>query len=465
MHTATIRTEVRDYLLEHDLNMSEFGVAAGLNPGTVSGIVMTNRSISVHQMDCITKAMDKPEDYFYSRYVQEYMRDTPLNWRRVKPFLQRCMELHRLDCMEQVVGILMENVTYYAPLVFELAEDFFGQEQYEAAALLYKNIAFSEKNQHSERLAICQYRLFKIRIGDDQIQNLKAAVEFGPYAERLGELEQLDALKDLANLYRSLGHWDTVFELAQDMGQKARIQYELKHRLERGDSDSNYQLSRPYFFYIAYSHFLIASASDEKGDYDQGLRHIQAYANLSWVKEQDGDTKQWIDSFQQWAKVNTCVNRLMAGDISVLPEYVDYMEGKKEVFAELLNVVEAANRHNINIDYILERFEHQLYRDERVESDDIYSNQVLTEQAARFWYKLAKYRFNRKDYDNGFKSLLFSLIITSKINHRMLMMNCIGLFEGHRAFSKPEIQEQYESLIRKVWMVHDEKDGFFLRDN
>lgn len=162
------------------------------------------------------------------------------------------------------------------------------------------------------------------------------------------------------------------------------------------------------------------------------------------MKEQDGDTKQWIDSFQQWAKVNTCVNRLMAGDISVLPEYVDYMEGKKEVFAELLNVVEAANRHNINIDYILERFEHQLYRDERVESDDIYSNQVLTEQAARFWYKLAKYRFNRNDYDNGFKSLLFSLIITSKINHRMLMMNCIGLFEGTEPFQN----QRFRSSMR-----------------
>jgi len=63
LHTATIRTEVRGYLQEHNLNMSEFGAVAGLNPGTVSGIVMTNRSISVHQMDCITKAMDKPEDF------------------------------------------------------------------------------------------------------------------------------------------------------------------------------------------------------------------------------------------------------------------------------------------------------------------------------------------------------------------------------------------------------------------
>jgi hypothetical protein len=57
--------------------MSEFGAVAGLNPGTVSGIVMGNRSIAVHQLDCITKAMDKPEDYFYNRYVQEYMLDAP----------------------------------------------------------------------------------------------------------------------------------------------------------------------------------------------------------------------------------------------------------------------------------------------------------------------------------------------------------------------------------------------------
>lgn len=455
MHTATIRTEVRDYLLEHDLNMSEFGVAAGLNPGTVSGIVMTNRSISVHQMDCITKAMDKPEDYFYSRYVQEYMRDTPLNWRRVKPFLQRCMELHRLDCMEQVVGILMENVTYYAPLVFELAEDFFGQERHEAAALLYKNIAFSEKNQHSERLAICQYRLFKIRIGDDQIQNLKAAVEFGPYAERLGELEQLDALKDLANLYRSLGHWDTVFELAQDMGRKARIQYELKHRLERGDSDSNYELSRPFFFYITYSDFLMASASDEKGNYAQGLKYIQEYSDLRWVKEQDTDTIQWKASFHQWAKVNKCVNRLMAGDVDVLPEYVEYIEGGKEIFSELLNVVEAANMHNMDIDNIIKRFERQIHQYQQYDSNDIYYNQVLGEEEAKYWYALSLYQFNKSNYTHGFKSLINCLRQADKINNKSLSMDCVGLFESFRSDAPSDVIAQYNAIIQKGWRRND----------
>ncbi|WP_028589880.1 hypothetical protein [Paenibacillus massiliensis] len=462
MHTATIRTEVRDYLLEHDLNMSEFGGVAGLNPGTVSGIVMTNRSISVHQMDRITKAMDKPEDYFYSRYVQEYMRDTPLNWRRVKPFLQRCMELNRLDCMEQVVSILMENVTYYAPLVFELAEDFFGQERYEAAALLYKNIAFSEKNQHSERLAICQYRLFKIRIGDDQIQNLKAAVEFGPYAERLGELEQLDALKDLANLYRSLGHWDTVFELAQDMGQKARIQYELKQRSDRGDMDALSRLSRPLFVYIAYADFLSASACDERGVYAEGMKHIQAYADLSWVKEQDEDTKKWIVSFQQWTKVNLCVNRLMAGEIHVLPEYVDYIEGENEIFAELLNVVEAANKYNINIDSILKRFEQQIVDPQRHKFNDTYNQQVLSIEEARFWYELSKYFLCRRDYSHGFKCLMDCLELAHKMNNKVLLMNCVGLFENFRSVATAEMKTQYNALIRKVWEGNDQKGGVLL---
>ncbi|MFB5678027.1 transcriptional regulator [Paenibacillus terreus] len=437
--------------------MSEFGAVAGLNPGTVSGIVMGNRSIAVHQLDCITKAMDKPEDYFYNRYVQEYMLDAPLNWRRVKPFLQRCMELNRLDCIAKVVDVLMENVTYYAPLVFELAEDFFAQERYEAAALLYKNVAFSEKHQHSERLAVCQYRLFKIRIGDDQVQNLKAAVEFGPYAERLDELEQLDALKDLANLYRSMGHWDKVFELAQDMGRKARILYDLRHNSARLDHDVSHKLSRPFFFYVAYSDFLMASASDEKGDYAKGLEHIRAYADLSWVKEQDEDTRQWMASFQQWANVNTCVNRLMSGDISVLPEYIEYIEGKKEVFAELLNVVEVANRHNLDIDPILERFEHQLKQERDRESEDIYSYQVLNEEEAKYWYELSKYQLHRKNYSHGFKNLIDCLQRADKINNKVLMMNCVGLFEYFRSVATSEIKTQYNVLIREVWERNGQK--------
>ena len=52
----------------------------------------------------------------------------------------------------------MENITY-APMLFEMAESFYN-EKYNATAALYECVAESEKFQHSERLALCHYRLF-----------------------------------------------------------------------------------------------------------------------------------------------------------------------------------------------------------------------------------------------------------------------------------------------------------------
>ncbi|GJM78480.1 hypothetical protein HMSSN139_09760 [Paenibacillus sp. HMSSN-139] len=51
---------------------------------------------------------------------------------------------------------------------------------YGAAEILYENVAMSETRQYSERLAVCQYRLFKIRIGSDQAHNLKSRINSNP---------------------------------------------------------------------------------------------------------------------------------------------------------------------------------------------------------------------------------------------------------------------------------------------
>ena len=76
-------------------------------------------------------------------------------------------------------------------------------------------MAESERFQHSERLALCQYRLFTLGLSDDQDANLQATVYFEPYVDRLDEMYQLDALKELVNLNLSLHRWDKVDAIAQ----------------------------------------------------------------------------------------------------------------------------------------------------------------------------------------------------------------------------------------------------------
>ena len=104
--------------------------------------------------------------------------------------------------------------------------------------LLYRSVAESERFQHSERLALCQYRLFTLGLTDDQDANLQAAVYFEPYVDRLDETYQLDALRQLININVSLNRWDKVEELANKMGSKAKIQYQNNMKMyDLGDKE------------------------------------------------------------------------------------------------------------------------------------------------------------------------------------------------------------------------------------
>ncbi|ASR49535.1 transcriptional regulator [Paenibacillus kribbensis] len=461
--TPMIRAEIERYLKQQGITMTEFGHITDLNVGTVSGIVTGNRSISVNQLDRITAGMGLSPDYFYERYIEECIKESPLNWRKTSPFLYRCAELGRLDCIQSVVSLLLDTPTYI-PLLFELAEDFFQKAYQDAAALLYENVAESERKQHSERLAVCQYRLFIIRIGKDRNLNLNAATKFESFVHRLNEIDQLDALKDLANVYRALSLWDKVTEFSYQMGQLAQIQYNLAHNSKRIETEPKKSPSKPLFTYIAYSELLCANACDARGEYEQALEHIHCYADLSWVKENDPESLYWKRQYQQWAKINTYVNRLMSGDISVLPDYVEYMAGEKEIFAELLNIIEAANRYNMNVDHILQRFEPQIAAYREPSSSDTYTQQFLPQQYVRFWYKLAKYSLNKGRYPYGFKCLIKAFEKAVTINHGLLITNCVGLFSRFSTHAAPETQTQFQSMHEEVWDRNDKKDGFNLSD-
>ncbi len=435
--------------------MTEFGHIIGLNVGTISGIVTGNRSLSINQLDRITIGMNLPADYFYERFVEECIIEVPLNWRRVKPFLHRCIELGRLDCLQHAVSMFLDD-PIYSPSLFKLAEDLFHKGYRDTAAYLYENVAESERKQHSERLAICQYRLFTIRVGDDQEKNYNAAVQFEPYIERLDEIDQLDALKDLANVYRSLRKWDKVEEMARKMKEKAKVQYLMKHQQKKREcGESKKKLSRSLFVYITYADLLCASVCEAQGDYQQALQFTYAYSNLDWVRETDEDTKHWIGLFKHWSQANILACRLLSGDVSVIHDYFEYISTSSDTTEEdrvvqLLNVLIAANQHQVNVDYILQRFETEIDSITRQQaSADMYTYQVVPGQTTLFEYEVAKYYLNRGRYSYGFKYLLDVLAKSLAINKEDFFIRCIKLFEQFKEFADIQAHAKYEILVTK----------------
>lgn len=401
MKSSIILNVIENYMRQNQLNGRQFAELIEVNPGTVTYFFNGQRIITVYKLDKITEVMGYPEGYFYEQYIEDYLRDRTPNWRRIGPYLNRCVEIGKINCFCTVVNLLMEK-SIYSKLLFDLAEKLFKQDNYDLAENLYENIALSEEKQHSERLAVCQYRLFKIKLGKSQVDNYKVASQFEPFVDRLDEWEQLDALKDLANVYRSLRNWDQVELFAKEMEYKANLQYFSKKR----ENSNPPQLSKPLFVYIAYSKLLLAEVCEGREDFKGALWYTYQYANLSWVQEQDEETRYWKQSFEKWAKVNTYANKLLNGDISILEEYINYLkQNADELMSGIFNIVFAANRYNFNIDALLLEFQSQIQTYSIQATKDVYVSQVLSDHYNALLYELTCYYLNKRDYINGINTL------------------------------------------------------------
>ncbi|WP_240472982.1 helix-turn-helix domain-containing protein [Paenibacillus sanguinis] len=444
--TTTIRSILTDHMRQEGLNLNQFAQRVGLNAGSLSSILNGHRNLTIEQLDLMTESFGLHRGFFYSRYFEELIAESTPNWRRIKPFLIACAEVGNSEYFRKSIGLLLENLMY-AQVLFEVAEDLYHNNNKKFAAIIYDEIAFGEKNQHSERLALCQYRLFLCKLEHDQEMNYQAAIQFELFVERLSEFDQLEALKDLANTYRSLRRWDKVEEVAEQLLRKAKHQYQRGARIKQENLPV-----KPLFTYVAYAYLLLGSVNESRQDYDQALQFIKLYENLNWVRENDETAIGWKEKFQSWAKMNTIVTQLAAGDSSVLPEYVSYMESHEaEIWLCLLNIVTAANRHNYNIDGILERIEYASLLHQSEYETDIYTRQTIDERIARCYYELAAYYLHRGAASQGFSHLMKALEKASLINEKSCIIKCVGLFENFRDNSNESIIETYKKLIREVY--------------
>jgi transcriptional regulator with XRE-family HTH domain len=454
MSTSTILEEVHSFIREQELNLSQFSMRLNINAGTLSYILNGNRALTIEHLDRISEIMGVPIGHYYENYIEDYLQERNPNWRRVGPFLRKCAELDKLDCIRRTVCLLLDNLSYSTSL-FELAEEFFEKGFYGAAEILYENVAMCETRQYSERLAICQYRLFKIRIGSDQAHNLKIAHQFEPYVDRLDEVLQLDALKDLANLYRSLREWDRVEVLAQEMEHKARIICFGERQSKEEFQKIQKRLSRPIFLYIAYAKLLCAAVYDGKGDYAKAMQYTSEYADLSWVRQTDEETKYWVDQFQIWSRANLYANKIMNGEIEVLSEYVAYiLENSDEMITGLSNIMYAANRYHFDVDHILQEFYSKLEEYEHFQkADNISIGVVYKDVYNKLLYYLTYYYIHKGDYRTGFKYLMRGLENSVIINNESKIINFMVLFEQHRSEASEEIVLKYKNIISEVSRV------------
>lgn len=449
--TTTIRSKLEGYIKSEGVTLQRLAENSSINPGTLSAILHANRPIAMRQLDNLTAGMGLPEGDLYEMYVTECLIDHTPNWRRLRPFLYRCAELDKLHCIERVVSHIMDNLAY-VPLLFEAAEEMFEQGKHEAARILYESVAESERYQHSERLAVCQYRLFTMSVGLDQQANLRAAVIFEGYIDRLCEEDQLEALRQIANVYFSLRNWRKVQTYGVEMGKKALILHSFKNN--KKSREQHKKTERPLFTYILYSYLLQGAVCAEYRDYDQALYFVSLYTDTSWITINDEVDEYYIKRFEKWAEANLCMYKIMKGDITALPEYIAFMkENDNEVLTAIMSVMEAANRFGYDVDNVLELFKDDL---QQVLNKSLYNVHLNEFRYIKLHTELAIYYFRKNRYEEGIQATMVCLESAVKNNSKEYVITCVALFEKNRQYASQQEIDYYQYLILEVQKKNEE---------
>ncbi|MFD3259661.1 DNA-binding protein [Paenibacillus lentus] len=415
-NTTTIRSELNNYLRNNGYTLQYFSEISTINVGTLSGIVNGNRPISMEQVDRLTAGMGLQEGALYDLFVDDFFVHHSPNWRRLRPFLFRCAELKKHDCIHKIISHLLDDLRQI-PNLFITAEMMFENNWKEAAAILYSSVAECERYQHAERLAVSQYRLFQLSLGTDTTMNFRAAIQFEPFKNRLPENLKLDALLQLANIYYTLQDWVKMEALADELRILANSIYSQRNIKE----DPLFNTERHLVVYYGQGYLIKSSALEHQGRYQEAKEYISGYADLSWFEGLDDVGLKEVEKFKLFATANLHNINLLMGNFDSLSEYVTFlMRYPNEALASSVIILMAANKYHVRIDNILI----QLVGLFDKSKDSYYHEVIKTNRYINFYYQLALYQLNSGESE-GVDNILRSLEMSLKANNRGHILNCI----------------------------------------
>ncbi|WP_068614189.1 DNA-binding protein [Paenibacillus tuaregi] len=441
-----IRSEIKDHLLSSGYTLTSFGHLSGMNRGSLSAILHGSppKPIAIRQLDIITETLGYPEGWFYHLYLDECFAGGKVSRRRLEPYLLRCAELGKRDCIDAAISRLLETAKPLA-LLFEIGEKLYHQGKIKESALFYEAVAEMEKDSHSERLAISHYRLFMAHQGPDAEQNWRAVIRFEPFRRRLPENYQLDAILKLANVCFTLHKWREVEKYADELRALAQAVY--REQLQRKVREREPQVlgtERHLVVYYGQGYLLKTIALQKQELYDKAKKYVTGYADLSWFEDLNEIGWMEVKKFRLWAQANAYTLEMLTGNISILPEYCSFLlEHPGEILPGMLTIIESANKYGFYADDIIEQIFQVIY-------DFNEQDPIEVDRHFSLRYELAVYQFRKNQYAEGISSTLFALRLALILNNDWDVIQCITLFEAYRAYASEQHKSEYQYMMEEL---------------
>ena len=445
-YRMVLRDELEKAIAKTGYTLSQLKEMGGPHIGNLSACLRGRplRPISVKQLDKLTEVLGLPEGYYYKYYLDECFYQDRVAKPRMESYLFRCAELGKMELIEKAIQILAEHPRY-TELLFSTAEKLYAGGHPQESIFFYEAVIEGEKSNHSERIAISHYRIFRAGIGADSEENYQAVIRFESFRNKLPEGMQLDALLQLTNVCYSLELWSKVLKFAEELRVLSNIVYQEEVRkLNSNRPGPAIETERPLVLYYGKSYLMKSAALFKLGHHEEAKACIEGYEDLSWFQLLDNLGKALVANFSQFAKANRYCIELLLGNTDILDELIHFLTKYPAHISEaLLVIIEAANTHGFNIDHILERFADAYPPSNR-------QNTVSAQRHFRFCFQKALYHLNQKQYEAGIEELLYCLSWSTHTHRHRESLLCIVQLEKYMKYASDSQKQIYKSVDKQV---------------
>ncbi|MFS0557159.1 helix-turn-helix domain-containing protein [Brevibacillus sp. 179-C9.3 HS] len=422
----SLRSEIEQNRKKHSYTLSKLGELTGINPGSLSEILNGNppRAMTIGQLDALAKVFGREQGWLYELYPEECLSEQRISRPRLIPYLIRCVEIGRKDCIEAAVPQLMENPKNITSL-FAVAEQLYEKGQLKESVPFYEYVIENEKDSYSNHFLIGQYRLFRAVLGTNAEENWEIVIRFSPYRNRLPENHQLDALIQLAKVCFALQKWERSEQYADELRLLADNVYRHElDRLKRNKIGESLKTERRLVYYYGMGYLYKGITLEMQGLYEEAKQYVQGYADLGWFELLDEVGRKYVENFKVWAKANSYTLEVLSGNTSIIEEYADYIESlpTNEILAGLISIMKSANTYHFCVDEILERFSSQ------IASFDQFTEIIGLDRQLQFRYQTAIYEFSKGRIEKGIEESIYCLSLADLMNRHDEALTYIALF-------------------------------------
>lgn len=434
----TVRQHICNEIEQQGYSLSQFSQISGINRGVLSATLgdTPTKAMSINQLDRMTKALGKPLNWLYESFITEYLQENnKMNWRRTRSVLIRCVENNHKQGLHKILSLLPTESSYLENLL-QLAESL--QPKYANVVMpMYDFMIKHERSNHSERLAIAQYRIFESMTDNSIEQNVRAAFIFKPYCYHLPEHLMLDAWLKLANIHFTIQDWDTLMYCGKQLQILSHKIYTRECALrEQGLPVPSLQSQRPLVVYYGQSYLIQFTAMELTDNFEQAKYFLSKFTDLSWFEGLDTLGIYEVAKFKVFAKCNSYNLQLLSGDDTNLAQYHQYLkEHPDEVLASVGIMLQAANRYNYNIDHVLNDLESHIFSKAMIDwtksqvapLPSHFHIPIVINRYIQVYYELAIYYLNRKRYNKKLEHIIKLLEATLQSYDSQRNVDCLHL--------------------------------------